>query len=93
MIAGLSALHVLVVWGLSDKAGNSPQWTFIEHYVQQHSDERPPLEYDRAWLTVNVSAGFEVEIWAQSVECWKVSFQMIVTSKKCYSRIDSKFHY
>ena len=47
-------------------------WTFIRHYAELHADERPALEHDVAWLTLNVSTGFDLQVWAQSHQCWKV---------------------
>ena len=47
-------------------------WTFLRLYGQHHADDRPALEHDVAWLTINVSTGFAVEVWAQSHQCWKV---------------------
>ena len=47
-------------------------WAFIRHYAEHHADERPALEHDVAWLTLNVSTGFNLEVWAQSHQCWKV---------------------
>lgn len=56
---------------VTDAGGNSSQWTYIRHYAAHHEDDRPALKYDKAWLTINVTTGFDVQVWAQSEHCYK----------------------
>ncbi|XP_070210479.1 heparan-alpha-glucosaminide N-acetyltransferase-like isoform X2 [Littorina saxatilis] len=50
--------------------GNSTAlWDFITLYEQQGDPDRPALEHDVAWLTLNVSTGFALQVWAQTHQC------------------------
>ncbi|XP_025093350.1 heparan-alpha-glucosaminide N-acetyltransferase-like isoform X1 [Pomacea canaliculata] len=53
------------------RSDNSSRWAFIEYHRLHHWEDRPPLGHDVAWLTLNVSTDFGLQIWARSHQCWK----------------------
>ncbi|XP_012934587.1 heparan-alpha-glucosaminide N-acetyltransferase [Aplysia californica] len=45
----------------------------------EEEEEEEERELDRAWLTINSTVNFEIQIWAQSDECYKCDLMLITT--------------
>lgn len=57
--------------GTAASENDTVKWAYIQHYLDHHSEQRSDLPCDQAWLSLNVSTGYAIQVWAQSDQCWK----------------------